>query len=167
MRNAPLDPAAVLQEVSDRLLRLEHQAELIKTVLIVREPETVHAANAFEGLRKQVVAAAAERRSHLNQLVSMAVAAARATSVGDLEAQVAEWLNQAGVRELHDVPDGARPQDVFENLEGASLEGATSFEVVEPAYVDERTGMLLRLGRVRSAVAPPTGIDADRSEAGS
>ena len=43
----------ILQDLQDRIKGLEQQAELIKTVLIVKEPNTVHASEAFEGLRKQ------------------------------------------------------------------------------------------------------------------
>src|SRR5690348_7531315 len=114
MRN-PNDLASAVQEVLDRLTKLEHQAELIKTVLIVREPDTVHAANAYDGLRKQVIAASGERRSHLAQLVAMAVAVSRAGSVDDLRPQLREWLSQAGVAEVWTLPPGARPQDVFED----------------------------------------------------
>lgn len=150
-----------LDGVSERLGRLEHQAELIKTVLIVKEPNTMHAANAFDGLRKQVVAAAAERRSHLAQLATMAVALRRARSLDDLVPQLREWMEQAGVVEVSDVPPGSLVQDIYEDLDGAGLAGAEAIDVIEPAYVDNSTGVVLRLGRARR-VAPAM---SDRSVA--
>jgi hypothetical protein len=152
MRGSRSEMASALREVSDRLRQLEHDADLIKTVLVVKEPETVHAANAYEGLRKQVIAATGERRTHLAQLAAMAVAVARAASVDDLRPQVRDWLQQAGVVEIRTLPEGALPQDLFEDLDGGSLEGVTALEVWEPAYVDGNTGALLRLGRARAAV---------------
>ena len=77
----------LLVDLQERIKGLEQQAELIKTVLIVKEPNTVQASQAYDGLRKQVVAAAAERRSHLAQLVAMSVAVSRATAVSDLVPQ--------------------------------------------------------------------------------
>jgi hypothetical protein len=152
MRGSNDEVASALREVSDRLRQLEHDADLIKTVLVVKEPQTVHAANAYEGLRKQVIAAAGERRAHLAQLAAMAVAVSRAGSVDDLRPQVRDWLQQAGVAEIRTLPEGAPPQDLFEDVDGGSLEGVTRLEVSEPAYVDANTGALLRLGRARAAV---------------
>ncbi|MGY2126960.1 hypothetical protein [Blastococcus sp. SYSU DS0617] len=152
MRSSSRELVTALQEMSDRLQQLEHEAELIKTVLVVKEPGTVHAANAYEGLRKQVIAATGERRTHLAQLAAMAVAVARAGSVDDLRPQVREWLQQAGVVEIWAVPEGAPAQDLFEDVDGGSLEGVSDLEVGEPAYIDANTGALLRLGRARAAV---------------
>jgi hypothetical protein len=144
----------LLREVSNRLVRLEHEAELMRNIFIVKEPDTVHAANAYEGLRKQVVAATSERMSHLTQLAFMAVAVDRASSVDDLRPQVQEWLRQAGVVEVREVPASTRPSDLFEDVDGGTLDHATAVEVLEPAYVDSQTGRLLRLGRARPVVAP-------------
>jgi hypothetical protein len=150
----------ILEDIVQRLGRLEHEAELMRTILIVKEPNTPLAAEAYEGLRRQVVAAAAERRSHLVQLAAMATALGRATSVDDIAPQVREWMTQAGVAELVEVPASARPQDLFEDLDGTGLAGAAAgeVEVVEPAYLDASTGAVLRLGRARrrAAVAGPT-----------
>lgn len=146
----------ILQDLQDRIKGLEQQAELIKTVLIVKEPNTVHASEAYEGLRKQVVAAAAERRSHLAQLVAMSVAVSRATSVADLVPQVREWLDQAGVVALVDVPPGSDISHVFEDVGGEGLAGP--IEVVEPAYVDAQTSSVIRLGRARQAQAVASSV---------
>jgi hypothetical protein len=137
----------LLTDLQERVKGLEQQAELIKTVLIVKEPNTVQASQAYDGLRKQVVASAAERRSHLAQLVSMAVAVTRASSVADLVPQVREWMEQAGVSGVVEVPDGDDPSHWFEDISGDGLDG--SLQVVEPAFIDIETGSILRLGRAR------------------
>ena len=146
----------LLQDVQERIKGLEREAELFRTVLIVKEPGSVVAAQSFEGLRKQIVAGAAERRSHLTQLVSMQVAVSRATSVDDLLPQVAEWLEQAGIAQLTHVPTGSSVAEVFEDLTGEGLDG--TIEIVEPAYVDSQTGALLRLGRAQKAAPAPTPV---------
>jgi hypothetical protein len=150
MRPVPGKTRQLLQEIVERLNRLEHEAELLRTVFIVKEPNTGLAAEAYDGLRKQVAASAAERRSHLAQLASMAVAVRRASSVEDVRPQVQEWMAQAGVVELTTTPHGNHPQDLFEDLEGSGFSDGQSIEVIEPAYVDRQTGVVLRLGRARS-----------------
>lgn len=146
----------LLIDLQDRIKGLEREAELFRTVLIVKEPNSVIASQSYDGLRKQIVAAAAERRSHLAQLVAMQVAVSRATSLDDLIPQVKEWLEQAGVVEVTSVPPGASPSDVFEDVIGDGLNGRLA--VLEPAYLDAQTGALLRLGRAQRAVE--TGVPA-------
>jgi hypothetical protein len=145
---------ATLDEINQRLVDLQHEAELIKTVLIVKEPNTIHAAEAFDGLRKQVIATMSERRAHVNQLVTMSVALSRAATLDDIRAQVGEWLAQADVRcidSLDAVPRDAPVNDLLEDVDGGSLEGAEVVEILEPIYVDGINGMLLRRGRARVA----------------
>jgi len=147
----------LILELLERVKKLEHEAELMRTVLIVKEPTTIQAAQAYDGLRKQVVAGAAERRSHLVQLVSMAVAVSRATSVEDLAPQLREWMAQAGVEPVSAIEPEDSPRDFFEDLSGEGLAGP--IEIVEPAYIDSHTGALLRLGRARRrAAAPATSV---------
>jgi hypothetical protein len=142
----------LLRQLAERIRELEHQAELIRTVLIVKEPNSIPAADAYEGLRKQIVAAAAERRSHLNQLVAMAVAVRRARSLDDLVPQLREWMQQAGVGTLIAPPDGDQAGNWFEDLTGEGLDGP--IEIVEPAFFDLQTGAPLRLGRARRDAGP-------------
>lgn len=137
----------LLLDMLERIKHLEHEAELMRTVLIVKEPNTVQAAQSYEGLRKQIVAGAAERRSHLAQLVAISVAVSRATSVADLKPQVAEWMEQAGIATVSHVPEELTARDVFEDLSGEGLAG--QIQVIEPAYFDSHTGALLRLGRAQ------------------
>jgi hypothetical protein len=149
-------------EVLARLGELEHQAELIKLVLTVKHPDTKDAAQAFDGLRKQITAATAERRSHLTQLVAMSVAVSRATSVDDLVPQVREWMEQAGVREVTELPPGTPAYELFEDVDGNGLDG--EIETVEPAYVDRETNALLRLGRARKRGIPRGTADQQPNE---
>jgi len=157
----------LLVDLQERLQGLEHQAELMKTVLIVKEPSTIQASQAFDGLRKKVIAGAAERRSHLTQIVAMAVAVSRATSVSDLVPQVQEWMDQAGIMPIRHVPVGSDASHVFEDIGGKGLDGA--LEIVEPAYFDTQTGTILRLGRAKLAartakVEPVTAEEVDAQD---
>ena len=77
-----------VEVLTQRIDQLEHQAELLKTVLIVKEPGAIISANAFEGLRKQIIASANDRLTHLSQIVQMRVAIDRASSLDDLKSMV-------------------------------------------------------------------------------
>lgn len=142
----------LLESIEEQLRELRHKTDVLEKVLIVKEPGTPVAAEAFDGLRKQVIASAGARRSHVVQLAEMATSVRRASSIHDVGAKLREWLRQAGVEELHDVPQGAHPQDLFEDVDGVGLAGADRLEIIEPAYVDTQMSVVIRLGRARRAV---------------
>lgn len=153
----------LLLELQEQIKDLQHQAELIKTVLIVKEPNTVQASQAFEGLRKQVIASATERRSHLAQLVTFAVAVSRATSVDDLKPQVREWIEQSGIQQVTGLIEGKSVDELYEDISGEGLSG--KIQILEPAYVDSQTGATIRLGRARSLGPTPAADPATEETA--
>ncbi|NNN15360.1 MAG: hypothetical protein HKL82_05805 [Acidimicrobiaceae bacterium] len=138
-----------INQIEERLRQIEQQAEMIKTVLMVKEAGAVLAADAYEGLRKQVIASSSERRAHLGQLVAMSVAVSRSDDVADVRSQVKEWLAQSGIREVWEVPTGTTLRDLFE-LVGGDGDFEQSVEILEPAYIDGQTGVVLRLGRANT-----------------
>jgi hypothetical protein len=150
-----------VQSLDARLQRLEQDSEVMKTVLIVKEPGTPAAAAAFDGLRKQILAAAGERRAHLTQLAQLHAGLRRSSTVDDAKLLVQDWMGQAGIFEVWDPQPGLPLRDLFEVLEGSDLPGATHVEVLDPAYLDS-AGALLRLGRARltrpPVVAPPAPV---------
>ena len=151
-----------VERLTLRIDQLEHQAELLKTVLIVKEPGAAISANAFEGLRKQIIASANDRLTHLNQIVQMRVALDRAGSVDDLKVMVASWETQSGIVEVFDAGPEQPVSDLFDEVDGGSLEGG--YDVLEPAFVDSLTGRVLRTGRAvqqESSATPFGGPDAD------
>ncbi|GLY47521.1 hypothetical protein [Lentzea sp. NBRC 102530] len=141
------------REAAARLERLEHMVdgisrsiEKIEVATIVRDPSSGLAAEAYEGLRKQVIAAAGDRMRHLHQLARFAEAidSGHVAALPDL---VREWTAQAGLLKIHD------PADVrcYEVLGG---EG-DQLRVLRFAYVDEITGRVVVMGqaeRVQSTV---------------
>src|SRR5262249_25152720 len=92
-RNAQqqLEDLARLVDKSDR------SVERIELVTVVREPNTSISADAYNGLRKQVIAAAGERTAHLHQLAQFDAALRSDATLETLQALVAEWLEQASV----------------------------------------------------------------------
>jgi hypothetical protein len=156
---------ATLDQVSQHLDQLERRAEKMETILMVREPATSAAADAYDGLRKQVVTAVTERLAHLAQLVQFDTALAHGADRDYLTRTASAWLEQAS---LARVCDARTDQDLlFELVE--DLGGP--LEVLEPAYVDLVTGRVIRPGQARRGARPAapaqTGgeLDAERPQA--
>lgn len=135
---------------------LEHKLDLIYTALVVRDPGTSMAAEAFEGLRKQVIAGATARNAHVAQLAEFDVALRRGASADDLLKLTAQWLDQAGVARI----DDPTRREAFES----TVAPGASVEVEIPAYVNTVTGQLVRQGRLRErkipAIEPSPAIDS-------
>lgn len=124
----------------------EHKLDLIYTALVVRDPGTSMAAEAFEGLRKQVIAGATARNAHVAQLAEFDVALRRDASAEDLLRLTAQWLDQAGVARV----DDPTHREAFES----TLAPGVPVEVEIPAYVNTVTGQLVRQGRLRERQLP-------------
>lgn len=149
-----------LDKVELSLRELVHEAELLKTVLIVKEPESTVAAGAFDGLRKQIVAVARERWAHLAQVAQIDAAVNHVSEVSELRTIAQQWLEQAGIKKL----DGPTSQEqVTEQFELVG-QGNCVVETINPAYIDTQTGRVvkqgvLRLGEQAADLSPPTPSD--------
>lgn len=121
---------------------IRRQVDLIVSALIASEPRTPLAAEAFDGLRRNVAFAAQERRRQLSQLVAFADAIERGATIDTLRERCEQWCAEAGLRRYLD--PAAQP-DWFEVVEG---EGAV-LEPVEPAWVDTANQVLVRPGTAR------------------
>lgn len=146
-----------LREVVDRIAgqldQLDRRAEKMEVVLMVREPAAGVAAEAYDGLRKQVVAAMTERMAHLQQLVQLDAALTAGTSADVVVKLVRGFADQASLSRVSDAehPDRNMLFELVEDLGGRA-------EVLEPAYVDTITGRVIRRGTMRRA-APPAPAD--------
>ncbi|MDO8147508.1 hypothetical protein Q6350_03600 [Isoptericola sp. b515] len=129
------------REAGRRLEAVDRRLEMIYTALVVRDPGTHLSADAYEGLRKQVIASATDRLRHVAQLAEFDLALARGADADDLRALVSQWLSQAGVARV----DDPELRDAFEpfHLDGSSA------EVDLPGYVDTNTGRVVKQGRLR------------------
>lgn len=129
-----------------QLVKLEHQLDLIYTALIVRDPGTAKSAEAYEGLRKQVIASATARHAHAAQLAEFDVALRRGASTEDLLKLTSQWLDQSGVARI----DDATHREAFET----TVAPGVPVEVEIPAYFITATGQLVRQGRLREREHP-------------
>jgi|GEM_PF-4502217 len=128
------------RETEQLLNTMERQIDRIHTALVVRDPGTTLSVEAYEGLRKQVIASASARLQHVAQLAEFDVALRRGASAESLAVLVEQWLRQAGIERVEDP-----------SVRGAWEADANGFaaEVDIPAYVDGVTGRLVRAGRLR------------------
>lgn len=129
-----------LAQVARLVDRIDRNVERIELATLVREPDTPLSADAYDGLRKQVIAATGARNAHLHQLVQFDVALRAGASADDLRALVAEWFGQASVQ----IVDDASVEQAFEFVGDGDGDGAA--RVVDPAYVDGQTGRVIKAG---------------------
>ncbi|MCD0447616.1 hypothetical protein LO762_00165 [Actinocorallia sp. API 0066] len=155
--------ARVLEEVrrsgkkqEDLLSIVDGRSSLVFDALTLQNPGSTVAAEAYDGLRKQIVAAMSERAQHLVQLVQLDAALARGVDAEGLRPLVGEWIEQARLVRIDD-PAHPRAAELFTALD----EGDGPVEVVTPAYVDGNTDRVVRAGEVRHvpATAPEDTVE--------
>ncbi|MBP1326375.1 hypothetical protein JOF28_001607 [Leucobacter exalbidus] len=134
------------RENKELLTQMERQLDRIHTALLVRDPGTSLSSDAYEGLRKQVVASARARTQHVAQLAEIDVALRRGASITDLQNLVDGWLRQAGIERIED----PRVPDVWD-----SVPNSREVEVEIPAYVDTEVRRLVHQGRLRERNVEP------------
>lgn len=119
------------------------------------------AADAYTGLRKQIIAAVSERTAHLHQLAQFDSTLRAGATPDELSILVREWLGQASLEVVEDTSlDGA--------FEFVGPKDAPGVRVVRPAYVDGVTGRVIRSGVAERLTEgePVAAIDApDPTEA--
>lgn len=146
-----------LERVGTRLDELERHHDNVKTILMVQSPGAQVAADAYDGLRKQVVSAMSERLTHLTQLVQLDAALAQQAAPDVLGKLVDGWLEQSSLVRVTDVahPEAGVLFEMVEDLGGEAV-------LLSPAYLDTISGRLIRQGRIRrtgSAVSTAPGED--------
>lgn len=157
---------ARLAAIERSLSELVHETDLVKTVLMVQDPESGLAAGAFEGLRRQVVRAATARRDHLGQVATMDARLSELTDIEGLRLLVQDWVVQAGLVVVRTPPSS---QDALHEQFELVGEGGFVEQVLQCAYLDPDTGSVIRKGRIRIGGSPiglsgePDGLNHDDS----
>ena len=130
----------------------------VNAELVVRDTGSGRSADAYEGLRKQVVAASNDRRKHVADLAQIDHALSRTDNLDDLRDLSAEWLNAAGIEKLANISeDNVRAFEVVGD-------GAGPLMVVAPAYLVSETGQIARQGRAYRTEAEDSSIDNPETE---
>ena len=138
--------------------KLERSAEKMELILMLHEPGSAAAADAYDGLRKQVTATVTDHIAHLAQLVQFEAAIRHGADLELLKKMVAGWCESSGL-EIVGYPETLDAQFLFELVDDQGGE----LEVIDPAYVERSSGRVIRFGRARRAAfeapsdAPLTG----------
>jgi hypothetical protein len=144
------------RERDERLRTIENLLEQIKLATILREPSSPIAVDAYEGLRRQVIAAVSERAAHLHQLAEFDAALRAGATPDDLAALVREWMGQASLV----VVDDPSVEGAFETVGDGRGDEVV---VRRPAYMDAITRRIVRGGvaeRMTAASRPREGSPA-------
>lgn len=145
----------MLRKLRTEISEIKQLVSSINTALIVREPGTAVAAEAYDGLRRQVAQATAERRAHLVELVRLLEALDSGVSGDSLQRLVQEWANQAGLERWPD----PEPREFFEVMG----DGDGPVEVVHPAWVAAGPEtVLVKPGLLRRRDATAAADETDR-----
>lgn len=131
--------------LEERLARIEERLERLQLLLMVREPQTGAAADAYEGLRRQVVASASERTAHLAQLARLDSEVSAGASPESVERLLRDLLAESGLEPVTQ-PNATE----FEIVGGSGSE----LVLVEAAYIERSTGRIVRRGKATAADRP-------------
>ncbi|NHC12375.1 hypothetical protein [Motilibacter deserti] len=129
--------AAALAALGDRVDEVAERLGALEAALVVQGPGAVSAAAAYDALRKQLLAAAGERKRLLVCLATLRSALDEGEPLETLAGRLEEWAAQADLQEVRDPADLARFDVVGEG---------PHVRVVRAAWVDNRTGALIARG---------------------
>lgn len=128
------------RRIPQRLAAVEARLANIEGMLLLKDPGAAKAAEAYEGLRRQIVAATGERVAHLAHLAQFDAALRAGESTESLALLVTDLLAQAGLLRWNN-PTLEGAFEIPPEGEGDGL------RMVEPAYVETRSGRVVRQGR--------------------
>lgn len=116
------------KRANQRLDELAEMVARIEAALVVRDPGNARSAEAYEGLRRTIIATGRDRRRHLAHLVAFAEAIDEGVTGDDLRRMVEQWCTEEGLERSSDT---SRPE-LFRVIDP----GEGAIEVVTPAWVD-------------------------------
>ncbi len=134
-----------LTRLAESVDRIERSIERIEVATIVRDPSSTLSVDAYDGLRRQIIAAAGERTAHLHQLAQFAQALTNARP-SELTSLVSEWMGQANLLRVEDPHD-----DRYFDVLGGEGDG---LRAIRPAYVDGATGRPVLMGQAERVPSP-------------
>lgn len=143
-----------LQQLEDLLDRRqarfdERQTPALPEQRTPADDSAMQSAEAFDALRQEVMQLRIDRQSHqahLAEIHRVLVAAVGSGSVKVPLLMANDLLRQIGVAVVTDIEQ----RHLFSSLDDDNEDDA-SYVVVQPAYVEDSTGRVVRQGRIRAA----------------
>jgi len=129
---------------AQQLNKIELMLERLDAAFVVREPGNARSAEAFDGLRKQIIQSGKNHRSHVAHLLSLADDIEKGASVSFIKNRLGDFLNELGIERSSDTSR----IDFFDVVEG----DGPSLECIEPAVIERIDGghlVLQRAGKAR------------------
>lgn len=114
-------------ELKHDLVELNHRLDLIETVLLVSNPDSPMAAEAYNGLRKTIIQSLQATQALYATIAQLDTLASATDNTDDIRVKLAELMSQYRLIKLEDYD--TRP-DAFERVGQGS-----SYTVTKPAYV--------------------------------
>ena len=133
-----------------RLITIEGLLQRLDAAVVVRDPGSTHAAEAYEGLRKQIMQSGKSHRIHTAHLLSLADSLERGADMELIRDRVSDFMEELGLKRIYDTGDS----ELFEIIEG---EGS-GLECIEPAIVEQLADgrrSVVRQGNARRVPGPP------------
>jgi len=133
-----------------RLINIEGLLQRLDAAVVVRDPGSTHAAEAYEGLRKQITHSGKSHRIHTAHLLSLADSLERGADMELIRDRVSDFMAELGLKRIYDTGDS----ELFEIIEG---EGS-GLECIEPAIVEQLADgrrFVVRQGNARRVPGPP------------
>ncbi|MEV5409604.1 hypothetical protein AB0K60_12305 [Thermopolyspora sp. NPDC052614] len=141
-----LDPTRLATAFSDRTIELLHREVAGKAQVPTSQQIAVT-------IKQGVLDALRSRRMHLAQLAEIDRLIASG-ELNDLPLLLREWFTRAGLTQSR---DAVGHPEYFTVVNGP--EEGIYLQVIEPAYIDEATGQVIRAGRLRHADEPEIADD--------
>ncbi len=133
-----------------RLINIESLLQRLDAAVVVRDLGSTRAADAYEGLRKQIVQSGKSHRTHTAHLLSLADSLERGADMELIRDRVSDFMEELGLKRIYDTGDS----ELFELKEG---EGS-GLECIEPAIVEQLADgkrYVVRQGIARRVPGPP------------
>lgn len=141
------------QRIEEKLDDVAKYLSRLDAMLVVREPNTVYAAEVYEGLRKSIQFASQQQRIHLSTLISLLDDLAAGATLETIGLRIRDRLTEAGVQQ---VTDEARFPEAFVESDSSTF--------TRPAWIlfsSDQSEIVVRPG-TRHRQIP---LEIDRSQA--
>lgn len=133
-----------------RLINIEGLLQRLDAAVVVRDPGSTRAAEAYEGLRKQIIQSGKSHRTHTAHLLSLADSLDRGADMELIRDRVNDFMAELGLRRIYDTSIA----ELFEIIEG---EGP-GLQCIEPAVVEQLEdgkSSVVRQGKARRVPGSP------------
>jgi len=146
----------------EQLDRMEVLLQRLDSAVVVRDPGSARAAEAFDGLRKSVIQASKSHRVHVAHLIALDESIRSGGTLDLVRLRVAEYLRELGIERL-ETPEHLEAFDVVGDSDG-------DVEVLEAAiveHVDDGRISVLKVGKAKRTARPTPPTDEVQTSASS